>query len=712
VKLIKKITKHTFKFFILPFGILATILILTAIAVFYFFPKDKLLSMITAEGETLFKRKVVISDISYNLRGVTITNCRILKSLEPADDTLFSAGSISLRISPKELIHNKIKIKSIVIKDLDTVLTYADGRWNIQDFIDDIRSSDSKEKSGTKTEIDYIQFENARLLVKEAPERIRPLAGEYFFGGTVRVPENAVTVSDFSLRLPESRGLIEGPELKAAPLDKNFSVHGTLQLTDVALGWVYKWKDIDFLPYTHVTGVINEFNVTSKEVAGIYEGKGAIKGRSAVQVSGTFKAYPDTVSLTLSDVTVKIGKSTAKLKSLIVPPKGDPSFSVSSLDGYLEDISPLIPYAPPGLGGRVNGSLAVQGKSVTCEVSLKSGRFGFDRTIVSDITTNLSMKGNILKIENLPCSLFGQSAKISLAAPESIFKELIINVSLNDFNIDKITGSKKEDGQTGGASASAGKTNNTASSPSTELPLRIRGNFDAQSVVYDGYKFSKCFVVYDAAKSAISVPRFSGQFLDSNVTGSVMIDLAKKNPSCDVKFNVADLKVQRLEEIKKELSHRIFGTAAARGSLKFNPFAESASDTMQGKIDFQITGGKISNTGIQDELGVFLDPLKYKLKDLEFNRINGTLTINGSNITFNPLAFNSSYIRLMAEGSIIQRDQLDSRMVLEFDNTFIQDLPNPALLALQKYKHGKWYTVNFTAKGKISEGKYDVKSRD
>jgi hypothetical protein len=707
VKLIKKITKRTLKYFVLPLVILITLLLIGAVSVFYFFPKDKLLSMITTQGESFLKRKVVITDIRYNFRGVTLSNCRILKSLEPADDTLFSAGSIALRISPSELIHNKIKIRSIVIKDLNAELTYESDHWSIEDFINDIKppenDENTKNKTNTKTEIDYIQFNNAHLKINKTPESIKPLSGEYVFSGTIRTPENALTINDYSLRLPESRGLIEGPGLEISPLNKDFTARGNLHLTDAALGWVYKWKDLTFLPYTHATGLVSNLTITSSEISGIFEGSGAIKGRSPVKAAGAFKAFPETTSLTLTDLTAKIGKSTAKLNYVIVPPKGDPSFSVSSIDGYLEEISPLIPHAPSGLAGKVNGSLTIKGKSVTCDISVKDGRFGFDKTIISDVNTNLSMKGNILKVEDLPCSIYGQKAILSLAAPESIFKELIINIVLNEFNADKIVGSDK---------ASDKDDKKASSAPITELPLRIRGNIEAQKVSFENYKFSKCFIVYDASNSSISIPRFSGQFLDSTITGTLLFDFARKNPACDIKFNIADLKVQRLSEIKKELTNRIFGNGTARGSLKFNPFAEKIPDSMLGKIDFQILNGKISNTGIQDELGVFLDPLKYKLKDLEFNRINGTIYLTGRNIMFNPVAFNSSDIRLMAEGNIIQAENLDSKMVLEFDNTFIQDLPNPALIALQKYKKGKWFTVNFTAKGVISEGKYDVKSRD
>jgi len=165
--------------------------------------------------------------------------------------------------------------------------------------------------------------------------------------------------------------------------------------------------------------------------------------------------------------------------------------------------------------------------------------------------------------------------------------------------------------------------------------------------------------------------------------------------------------------IHENRTGRIFGNAKARGNLRFNPFLQNIEDSLQGKCDFQISNGKIANTGIQDQLGIFLDPLKYKLKDLEFNTISGSITISGKSYRFNPLVFTSPDIRLMAEGSVTNKDTLDSKITLEFDNTFIQDLTNPAaMLALNRYKKGKWYTRHFAIKGNISEGKYDPQDMD
>ena len=47
---------------------------------------------------------------------------------------------------------------------------------------------------------------------------------------------------------------------------------------------------------------------------------------------------------------------------------------------------------------------------------------------------------------------------------------------------------------------------------------------------------------------------------------------------------------------------------------------------------------------------------------------------------------------------------------LEFNSNFIQDIPNPAvaLIQINGYKKGKWYTIPRQVKGNIPEGKYDT----
>ena len=112
------------------------------------------------------------------------------------------------------------------------------------------------------------------------------------------------------------------------------------------------------------------------------------------------------------------------------------------------------------------------------------------------------------------------------------------------------------------------------------------------------------------------------------------------------------------------------------------------------------------NTGIQDGLIIFLSELRYKLKDLEFNKIYGNLDISGKNFRINSFIFNSEDVRLSLNGSL-NSDLIakDINMKLEFNNHFIKDVPRPAVVMFGEYSSGKWYVIPFSLNGNITESK-------
>ena len=197
--------------------------------------------------------------------------------------------------------------------------------------------------------------------------------------------------------------------------------------------------------------------------------------------------------------------------------------------------------------------------------------------------------------------------------------------------------------------------------------------------------------------------------LDAQITGSANIDLSA-SPLVETKLSIDDLKVQNISSLYKQAEGRIFGNARARLDLSFRPTDKNPIDTITGSCEFAVTGGKVANTGVQNALGIWLDSLKYKLKDLEFNTISGSVAVDRGNVDIRSLIFNSPDIRIMVDGKILRRTDLSAKLMLEFNSTFIQDIPNPAvaLIQINGYKKGKWYTIPRQVKGNISEGKYDT----
>ena len=185
MKLIKKITRHTLKFFVIPLAAILVVGAGSAAALFYFYPKDKVLTIVTSSAEKILKRKVTAGDIRYSLRGVKVSRVVILNSMDPADQPLIQVGSIGLKFNLLSLLHNKFELSDLEINDLDLVISYQDGKWNLQSLLDDIRSG--KSESGVSTTLKTIGFENASIHLQSTPDFLRHLIGKYLWTGTVDI---------------------------------------------------------------------------------------------------------------------------------------------------------------------------------------------------------------------------------------------------------------------------------------------------------------------------------------------------------------------------------------------------------------------------------------------------------------------------------------------------------------------------------------------
>jgi hypothetical protein len=370
---------------------------------------------------------------------------------------------------------------------------------------------------------------------------------------------------------------------------------------------------------------------------------------------------------------------------------------IKSFSVFLPEVSPLFKIISEPVQGNVSGSFSKYGKSTNAQLSFKNVGIGSNNKYIENLTAELSIKSNQIFAQNISATILGYNAELSIATTGDINSGAIVNINFDELDIPTIIT------RIGGS-----KGNSTTNPKINSIPYTLRGILSAKKVRYDNINLSNVSVTYSMMPGLLVLPKFTFQYYESQVLGSSTIDIFHANPVCSVELNVNDFKMQHLADFSKELNGRLFGVAKAKATLSFNPLSQKPIDTLQGKCSFSISNGKLANTGIQNKLGVFLDPLKFKLKDLEFNTINGAILFQGSVIQLQTFVFNSPDIRLIVEGSVTQRDYIDSSITLEFNNVFIQDLPNPALLTLDKYKKGKWFTVNFSTKGKISDDNYSI----
>jgi hypothetical protein len=711
VKLIKKITRHTLNFFIIPLAILLVVIIGSASALFYFYPQDKVLAIVTSTAEKTLKRKVTAGGIHYSLGGIRLSDVIVLNSMNPADSVLIKTGSLRLRFNLLSLIRNKFEITHIQINNMDLTLSYKDSTWNLQSLLNDIRSAPKSERrkkkgdgGGISTTLETIGFDTASITLESSPDIIKPLIGKYLFNGVIDISSpDEIIVRKFAVTLPEQRGEIESQSVKVAPLSADAAVTGDVQLNSASLGWLYHWGHLNFLPYNEATVKINSLSVTSKELSGNVIGTTRLRNRTAVNVSGRFKAAFKPVTVNLFDVTAQTGSSSAHLKSLTAGPGIPPSFSSDYFKGKIEEIGPAIPFFPSGLTGGIEGNIVSERLSFTGRLGVQDLSYGNGKKIISGLNGTIDVKGNCFRAENIPAKIMSSDAVISVAAPENLMKEIALNLRIGTLDL---TPSKDESGDLSSTPAANDKQQIKNQIPA--LPIRIRGSVDIAKLKKNSYELKGIEASYEFAGNKVSIPRYRFLFLDASVMGSGSIDLSGKTPLVETAASIDDFKVQNIGTLNKEMEGRVFGNAKARLAVSFRPADANPAETIQGKCDFAVTNGKLVNTGIQNALGIWLDSLKYKLKDLEFNTISGSVLLERGNLDIRTLIFNSPDIRVMVDGEVLHKNDLNAKLSLEFTSTFIQDIPNPALIRLNMYKKGKWYTIPISAKGDISKSKYDV----
>lgn len=698
MKRVKKITKVTFKYFIVPSIVLIFLVIFSAAATLYFFPKDKVISILSGRIEHALDRKVHISDIKYKIGGFSLRDIRIMDDKKNTD-VFLSANEVSLRVSIRALLKGNIDISGIKIDGLNGTVSYENGTWNIESIINSISRNIQPDSSSTlDTKIAYISFENAKMNLISAPLEMKPLVGSYLISGTINSPgSQPLIVNDFNIVMPYNRGSIFSQQITISPLNDSFKIKGNIELNKCALSWLYSWGEVDFLPFSLVSGICTDTEISKNEIKGRFQGNSYLKNKRKLDANGEFSANISPVMVRIKNVKASVDSSTAEA-SYINALKGKVSLGIKSMNIKLNEIIPLFLDIPSNyISGNASGSFNYTGTDINSDIVIKNFNYGGEFKYIEIPEAKIVLKNGLLTPLTLNTKIIDQSGTISIASTNNVLKDIILNFTFPTLDLDKIP-------------ISDSKNSNINIRP---LPFNIRGNLTVKKANYQSYAFSDISAIYNTTNTGISIPRYSLQYYESTAVGKATIDFTGINRGINIETSITGFKVQRIGEHYKDIESRFFGVAKGKAALIMDPFSSKPLiDTLHGKVNFTISNGKVVNTGIQNQLGAFLDPLKFKLRDLEFNWISGNIFINGQSLIMQSMVFNSPDIRLICDGSIQQSNILDSKMTLEFNNNFIQDIPNPALLTINKYKKGKWYTVNFTTKGKISDNNYNIDIKD
>jgi hypothetical protein len=677
------------------FKIILTI-ILSAIVLFtlltgayvYYFPREKITQILIANLKKTLNRKISFGKINMSFSGLVVRDFKLYDGLDDESPLLAKADEFVMRFSIIPLITNKkLDLKYAGFRNCELNLVFdSDGVSNIEKLIEQIQKDP---ESNFSTSVSSVRLDKVKFNLKNPPAYLKPLTGNYIITTNIYFKEKTLELDDCNLKLPEERGSLTANLILSRSGD--FSITGRADLERISLNWVYQWGNPN-LPYNMVTGKVTDIKITEKSIEGSVKASSTLKNSSdIVIVDGSCRVDLKNKTVHIFDVGGKISSSKFILNQLIFTFSGNLlNFKASNIDANISHIRPVIPdILPVKLYGFVKGGLTYDRGIMNGSITFSDAGYDQKSRLVSDINTTVNISGNTFKNANVPMKILGNNCQVSFASTEASLKKIYLNISSEKFEIK--SGLFKDDGT------------NYRFAP----PVAVSGRLDIKELIKENYRISNMHADYSITGSNIIFNAISCRLFGGGISGNGTVSFEKPGaPKTSIQIKFEGLKVQELLSSDKEFDKRFFGTASGFAKLDFIA-SENFIGTLSGKTEINIDNGKLVNTGVQKSLGIWLADLKYKLNDLEFNKIYGNMDIRGNNIIINSFIFNSPNIRLNVKGVI------DKKLVatplnfsLEFNNIFLQDIPTPAVkLGLNKYLKGSWYIIPFVINGDLTNAK-------
>ncbi len=699
-----------FKYFFIIFFIVILFFAVSAVLVFQYFPKDKILTLITSGAEEILKRKVTVREIDYGLQGISLKNISIYNRLYseneiPGPDILASVREAKIQLSLLPLLKKEFSINRIILDNFKIIISFDKEKSNLGSFLDDLKTGG--ETSDIKAKISSIRFKNAEITLKDPIKLLKPLEGRYIFNGILNIsPENLLSIADCEIVLPDERGVISSDKVIISLPKNNFEVAGDYRLKNCSLLWVYKWADNLSLPYTNFTGNVKNLRISKDFVEGYADGKSVLTNSMILNAFGQCRVDINKETVSLLNINSEILKSKFFINEILLSFSSkikDPllRFNISDIDANINDIKGILTFLPnnlfSGIFGGLAGSLSYENKNYNGSLNLKNVAYRSDEKDIIRINSEISIKNNIIYKEKAPVLIFDQPCLVSVSTSGNNFQKVILNIYAAEF---KYLFKKDKN---------AGK-----SFSRLKIKSDITGRIECDNFDVNKYNFSNVVVNYSFIEGKLNLNQAVSNFMGGAVKGNGYIDLSGENPYIDLLFNFNDIKIQNIANLKEELSGRFFGVAKGNANIEFGIGKDSSIfDSLKGKIEFNVDKGKLVDTGVQKGLGIWLSELKYKLSNIEFSKIYGNLNVIGNNIYVNSMLFNAPDIRIKMDGYFVKPESNsvkvpgELKIDLEFNDFFIQDIPNlPQAQFITKLlkvpalkKKGDWYTMSFRDKG-------------
>jgi hypothetical protein len=672
----------TLKIFFIVLAAFVLVLFSAVTLLVTFYPAERILALVTEKAENALGRKVVISKIGYDIGGISLEDVTVYESDEKSP-VLAGVEKADLRISILSLLSMEIDFSSITLKKARCNIVFDENNEsNIGKLASNLKKSDN---SGVTAKISKIKLIEATVTLTNPPPYLAPLTGTYVVDGTIKIRKH-IEIGDCSVTLPQTRGILR-PELTIKTTG-DFEITGSVKLESTSLLWVYQWGNNVTLPYNVVNGTVKNLVITKNYVQGDVKATSTLlTAKKLISAAGFCKVDIPGRTVFIGRTQGGIDKSSFYIDSLLFTFDGNLiRFGFKNIDSSVSDAAAVLKFLPAKLFGRVEGDLRYNGGLYNG--NLKLGKCGYDPEsgLISDLHASLAISDNRFKQTGIPFKFYGNPCALSIASNDASFSKLFINVGAEKIVIDPE------------------KSRFSQGDAPINIPKEISGIINVKQLQYGQYRVSGIQLQYLLSGITAGIQGFQFIFADGTFSGSGAIRMGQGAPQASVSLNFSKVMMQNAVAFNDKIRNRIFGVANGKSKIDFE-LSSRILETARGNVEFTIDRGKLVDTGIQNGLGLLLSELKYKLRDLEFNKIYGNMDIKGTAYLVNSFIFNSNNVRLKITG-VFNNKLIASplNITLEFTRMFIQDLPGLITIGLNKYLRGEWYIMPFIQTGDMMNG--------
>lgn len=674
-------------------SVITAILLFISISLLYkLYPAESVIKIIKNRSENLLNRKVEIGSLRYSLKGIVMQNIIIYDKTGDNDGpVLLKADEAVINFSIFSVIKKDFSIRTLYFKGLEVNCTFnSEDKSNLEVLAAEVKDRTAQTGGEKSIKLSTVLLNDCRIKLSAPPVFIKPLEGEYRINGTIKIDENRLLkISDTKIILPAKRGILY-PELNIDIKDE-FIARGKVKLENTSLLWTYRFaRKEPMLPFDIVNGQVNDFEITKQHIKGTAKVTSTLKNtKSILNAEGSCTVTIDDRMVYILNAKGKVNTSSSNVDTLFISArKGEiTKFSFTNAVVQLGDLRLFLNPLPAGISGAVKGYLLYDGGVYNGKIEASNVSYKGKSEIITGINTTIDISHNHIKKENIEAKIFGSNGTISVATTDDMFKHFYVaarcgRINLNNIEFGDGTSEKKFD-----------------------MPVTVSGKLSINDMTYDNFLFRNTNLDFSAAKQNIRILNINTSALSGTISGSGNIDISGTDPSVQVSLKFGNIKVNDIKFSNDKINNRFFGFAEGAVNLTL-ALKENIIDTLKGNTTFTVIKGKMVNTGIQDGLIIFLSELRYKLKDLEFNKIYGNIDISGKNFRINSFIFNSEDLRLSLNGNL--NSDLIARnmnMKLEFNNHFIKDIPRPAVAMFSEYSTGKWFVIPFQLNGNITESR-------